>query len=253
MVYVLVSAFILTALVLIYYVASWYKWKRIKNVKRALFVISHPDDECMFFGPSIVSLCSEGAEVYLLCLSAGNHKKKGRKRKKELRESCSALGINISNITVIEHTFMQDDPRRLWQPELVAKLICKYVESYDVDTLITFDRYGISGHKNHSSLYYGVQYLRKHDYLPPGCRVFVLVSVNILRKYSGIMDALWSLLLSKHLYLLNMQQRCQVQRAMASHKSQLVWFRRLYMFFSRYPYMNSLHQLPQVNHKDKKR
>lgn len=44
----------------------------IRNCKNILFVTSHPDDECMFFGPSIITLTRKpGANVYLLCLSKG--------------------------------------------------------------------------------------------------------------------------------------------------------------------------------------
>ena len=41
-------------------------------LKRVLFVVAHPDDECMFFGPSIYSLTKrEDCQVYVLCLSNG--------------------------------------------------------------------------------------------------------------------------------------------------------------------------------------
>lgn len=43
------------------------------GAKRVLLVIAHPDDECMFFGPTIFRLCEQGTEVYLLCLSNGNN------------------------------------------------------------------------------------------------------------------------------------------------------------------------------------
>lgn len=47
----------------------------ISKCKNILFVTAHPDDECMFFGPSIISLTEKpGANVYLLCLSRGNAK-----------------------------------------------------------------------------------------------------------------------------------------------------------------------------------
>ena len=32
---------------------------------------AHPDDECMFFGPTLASLAAAGAELWLLCLSVG--------------------------------------------------------------------------------------------------------------------------------------------------------------------------------------
>lgn len=47
-------------------------WPVSKTARRVLFVTSHPDDECMFFGPLIYSLThQEQCEVYLLCLSNG--------------------------------------------------------------------------------------------------------------------------------------------------------------------------------------
>lgn len=40
--------------------------------RRVMFVIAHPDDECMFFGPSILHFTQkENALVYLLCLTDG--------------------------------------------------------------------------------------------------------------------------------------------------------------------------------------
>lgn len=46
----------------------------IKKPKRVLIVIAHPDDECMFFGPTIYKLTkNEDVQVYLLCLSTGKY------------------------------------------------------------------------------------------------------------------------------------------------------------------------------------
>lgn len=39
---------------------------------RALIVTAHPDDECMFFAPTIIRLGELNATVHLLCLSEGN-------------------------------------------------------------------------------------------------------------------------------------------------------------------------------------
>lgn len=38
---------------------------------RALLVTAHPDDECMFFAPTIIRLVELNASVHLLCLSEG--------------------------------------------------------------------------------------------------------------------------------------------------------------------------------------
>lgn len=45
------------------------------GAKRVLVVVAHPDDECMFFGPTIFRLCEQGADVHLLCLSNGMYTK----------------------------------------------------------------------------------------------------------------------------------------------------------------------------------
>ena len=42
-----------------------------KETMKVLLVIAHPDDECMFFCPSIARLQEQGGEVHVLCLSSG--------------------------------------------------------------------------------------------------------------------------------------------------------------------------------------
>lgn len=46
--------------------------KQIPNSNRILFVIAHPDDECLFFGPTILAaLRNNPSNTYILCLSTG--------------------------------------------------------------------------------------------------------------------------------------------------------------------------------------
>lgn len=51
---------------------SWHVRSHLTENERILIVISHPDDECMFFGPTIVNLtrCKD-QKIFLLCLSYG--------------------------------------------------------------------------------------------------------------------------------------------------------------------------------------
>ena len=39
--------------------------------KKVLVITAHPDDECMFFSPTILGLQDDGWEVYVLCMSTG--------------------------------------------------------------------------------------------------------------------------------------------------------------------------------------
>lgn len=51
---------------------NWCTNVRFPSCRRVLFVIAHPDDESMFFGPTILSLTRRSnCTVYLLCLSNG--------------------------------------------------------------------------------------------------------------------------------------------------------------------------------------
>ncbi|CAL9685857.1 unnamed protein product [Knipowitschia caucasica] len=70
---------------------------------RALFITAHPDDECMFFAPTIIQLVHLNAKVYLLCLSKGNYYNQGYLRKEELLNSCAVLGIQESKVSIIDH------------------------------------------------------------------------------------------------------------------------------------------------------
>lgn len=38
---------------------------------QALLVTAHPDDECMFFAPTVLNLVESNVDVHLLCLSTG--------------------------------------------------------------------------------------------------------------------------------------------------------------------------------------
>lgn len=51
---------------------NWCTNVRFPSCRRVLIVIAHPDDESMFFGPTILSLTRrDNCTVYLLCLSNG--------------------------------------------------------------------------------------------------------------------------------------------------------------------------------------
>ncbi|KAK1787847.1 hypothetical protein P4O66_016339 [Electrophorus voltai] len=77
------------------------------NDNRVLIVTAHPDDECMFFAPTILKLVESNALVHLLCLSSGNYCNQGDQRKKELVDSCAVLGIPANRVTIIDNNVCQ--------------------------------------------------------------------------------------------------------------------------------------------------
>ncbi|NXU40027.1 PIGL acetylase, partial [Drymodes brunneopygia] len=173
---------------------------------------------------------------------SGNYYNQGEIRKKELEESCCVLGIPASDVTVIDHRDLPDDPAVEWDTQLLATLVLKHIEAKNINLVLTFDAGGVSGHANHVSVHTAVRY--RLCPLPWGCRVLVLESVNLFRKYISFLDVLISCLLPRDaLFILTEEETEQAKRAMRCHRSQLLWFRRLYLLCSRYLVVNSLHLL----------
>lgn len=215
--------------------------------KRVLVVIAHPDDECMFFGPLIVNLVRRQKIVNVLCLSNGDAENKGRLRKYELYDSCRMLGVLAENITLTCSPLRKDGHQHKWEVKNIAGLILDYVEAFSIDSVVTFDSGGVSGHPNHISLFRAVSFLNLQHQLPVNCSIFVLNSISLVRKYSSILDCLVSLLTSNIVFILSSHEHDIVRQAMKKHKTQYVWYRKLYMYFSRYTYINTYTELLPFN------
>lgn len=116
---------------------------------RVLLVTAHPDDECMFFGPSIQDARARGADVLLLCLSRGGKGGSAPVRERELALSARRLGI--ARTRVLEHPALQDGDQSGWDPELVAAVVRLAVAAWAPSDLLTFDAGGVSGHRDHAA------------------------------------------------------------------------------------------------------
>lgn len=66
--------------------------------KRICLLIAHPDDEAMFFSPTLLWLTRPelGNQIFILCLSSGDADGLGHVRKEELRKSALLLGVKSS-------------------------------------------------------------------------------------------------------------------------------------------------------------
>ncbi|KAK2506267.1 hypothetical protein MC885_017525 [Smutsia gigantea] len=137
-----------------------------------------------------------------------------------------------------------DDPHMQWDTKHVTSVLLQHIERNGINLVVTFDAGGVSGHSNHVALYAAVRTLHSEGKLPKGCSVLTLQSVNVLRKYISLLDLPLSLLHTRDvLFVLTSKEVAQAKRAMSCHQSQLLWFRRLYMLFSRYMRINSLNFL----------
>ncbi|XP_029783965.1 N-acetylglucosaminyl-phosphatidylinositol de-N-acetylase isoform X3 [Suricata suricatta] len=158
----------------------WDSWECVKSQEpagvpgdgsRTLLVIAHPDDEAMFFAPTVLGLARLRHRLSLLCFSAGNYYNQGEIRKKELLQSCDVLGIPPSSIMIIDNRDFPDDPAVQWDAERVASALLRHIEVNSINLVVTFDAGGVSGHSNHVALYHAVRTLHSEGKLPkdPGC------------------------------------------------------------------------------------
>jgi N-acetylglucosaminylphosphatidylinositol deacetylase len=83
--------------------------EELSKTPRVLFVTAHPDDEAMFFSPTLLALTGAGstgkqlADVYALTLSRGNYEGLGQTRQQELEASYTKLGVPKSKLFTIDH------------------------------------------------------------------------------------------------------------------------------------------------------
>ena len=175
-----------------------------------LLVTAHPDDESMFFIPTLEALRHSGAcsETHILCCSTGNSEGRGSVRAGELVNATRLLGIREQNVAVLDHYALRDGMREKWDSSAVAAAIRasvrKILESQGVTRkdhssslgicIVSFDERGVSGHPNHCAVYKGVEeFLQGSVELGQNIssnQVFCykLETVSMWRKFSSIFD-----------------------------------------------------------------
>ena len=76
--------------------------------KRVVLLIAHPDDEAMFFAPTVVALThpDRGNHLKILCLSNGNAEGLGERRRVELVQSAEVLGVRKDDVLVLNDPYV---------------------------------------------------------------------------------------------------------------------------------------------------
>ncbi|EOB12052.1 N-acetylglucosaminyl-phosphatidylinositol de-N-acetylase [Nosema bombycis CQ1] len=178
-----------------------------------LLLIAHPDDESMFFAPTLMNL---RGRIRIICLSKGDYMSDGEVRSKEMINLCSKYRFEL--------IFGNLKDNHDWDPQDIVNILFVTYLLDPFKILITFDSHGVSGHKNHISCYYGAKSFSK---LVP-CRTMFLKSTNLISKYGVLYNS------SKLTYTLSFRQYFNSIIMMSYHYSQLKWFRLIYMAFSNY-------------------
>ncbi|KAK0639928.1 putative deacetylase LmbE-like domain-containing protein [Cercophora newfieldiana] len=238
---------------------------QLLGARNLLIVTAHPDDECLFFAPSILGVLGRNRAMTggLLVMSTGNNYGIGDLRRTELAGSCKALGIDESRCTALDLPELQDNPKVWWDTDLIAKIVHEHVLKWEVDAIITFDEGGVSGHINHRAVSAAVsKYASTHPQAPVA---FTLTTTALPRKYTLLGDLpltalpfMWRIVAALSFpartadpndgarsLLANSWHRYRMTRdAFAQHPSQYTWDRHLYMIVSRYVWFNDLKRIP---------
>ena len=247
--------------------------------KRICLLIAHPDDEAMFFSPTLLRLSKPQLQnqIFILCLSSGDADGLGHIRKDELRKSAQQLGItHPDHVVVLEDPRFKDGMGEVWDARAIGGVLTKYFAPTNasasaktapkalIDCIITFDSGGVSGHPNHISLPAGAAsflktLMQRHVGWEAPVKLYTLTTTNILRKYSGILDPAITILScifkrrergdwpTPILAVSSMGDLRKGQKAMTTaHKSQMVWFRWGWIWGSRYMVVNDLEKVKIV-------
>jgi N-acetylglucosaminylphosphatidylinositol deacetylase len=114
------------------------------------------------------------------------------------------------------------------------------------DVVLTFDSEGVSGHPNHVAAHRGVVRWRKThtetEVKSKNPKAWALVTVHPARKFTMFADVFASWACETHV-LAAATCPADLRRAMQMHRTQWVWYRKLFVVFSRYAYVNSLRRL----------
>lgn len=194
----------------------------------------------MFFVPAIIGLQRSGHDLFVLCLSTGNAEGLGPVRQQELTRACGILGVPVDHVECLDHSELQDGRQTCWPAETVQEFIAQAAFKLHPDLVLTFDAGGVSGHPNHRACHQGARrWLTQH----PKSKLMCLDTVGLLRKFVGPLDTVSAI--CQHFLNSSQSTFCSWQpwlvwQAMAAHHSQFVWYRRLFIVFSRYTFVNTL-------------
>lgn len=182
-----------------------------KKLTNSLLLIAHPDDESMFFSPFLY-----WSKPFILCLSDGNFDGKGKIRRQELINLCKDRKLNYKILNYIDNS--------VWDVDLILYDLVVACKENRIKQIVTFDSKGVSGHKNHISCFKAAKKLEKLD-INKLLRFKYLKSVSLFEKYFAfIRSPNYNLPIFSTFGYGNMN----------FHKSQLVWFRYIYIIFSNY-------------------
>eukprot|EP00746_Dinoflagellata_sp_MGD_P025770 gnl/MRDRNA2_/MRDRNA2_16070_c0_seq2.p1 gnl/MRDRNA2_/MRDRNA2_16070_c0~~gnl/MRDRNA2_/MRDRNA2_16070_c0_seq2.p1 ORF type:complete len:273 (+),score=45.65 gnl/MRDRNA2_/MRDRNA2_16070_c0_seq2:47-820(+) len=221
--------------------AHWALSQKNRFADKVALIVAHPDDEAMFFTPTLCTLRSQGTRLHVLCLSTGDADGLGHLRRVEMERSCQSWDVAPEDFVILDVPELPDGFHS-WNEDAVARHVKSFLDSRSIEVVITFDGYGVSGHPNHISTFRGcMKAVQEMD--TRTTELFILDSVSFFQKYSGVLDLAFVAAkgTSKTFAACRL---CACLQALKMHSSQLVWYRYIFAVLSRYAYVNTYYKVP---------
>jgi N-acetylglucosaminylphosphatidylinositol deacetylase len=200
-----------------------------------LIVIAHPDDEAVFFTPTLLSLEKNKIDTYILCMSnGGGEGSDGDIRIKEMMASAEYAQIPSSNVFISKFNDGHDENWNIFE---MIKEIHLIIQEKKIGHVITFDEFGVTKHPNHIACHNAVkqyslkgsnkQKIRKHYLDTVGGISNTIGPISTLLPVKG--DKMY--FKSKHFY--------NTWKQLSNHQSQYTKLWKTYTVFSRYSWLNT--------------
>ncbi|BFU23480.1 N-acetylglucosaminyl-phosphatidylinositol de-N-acetylase, putative [Entamoeba histolytica HM-1:IMSS-B] len=205
--------------------------KQLKIRDPVLFLFAHADDDAMFFIPTIEYLKQNLIPFGMFLFSSNPI------RKKEFENA--AKFHKCENITICDPTKYPDGFEYHWDIMEMAKDVAELIQKENIQTIITFDKKGVSGHPNHININAALPMI--HTFCPH-VSIYTLKSKNIIRKYSHTIDCICSFFEKddERTLFTVLDSNEYATSSMKLYPSQFVWFRHIYLAFSTYTKLNQL-------------
>ena len=247
---VIILIVLLSSVILQYFkkrtIHSMFEVNDIKNelslIGSVLLIIAHPDDEIMFWTPTIKSLIDYKIPMKILCLSNGNYDGLGELREKEFDNVSRALNFPDNQILNIPE--LQDNIKQFWEPKIVSEQIEEFLkDNPDVKTILTFDYHGVTKHPNHISCFNGLMYyLQNHlnECKNRGLKIYTLDSFDFLFQYT-LFYPLFCAIFKKYGFF--SMTFFSSYKWMRLYETQFNLLRKAHVILSGYSYFNSYNKI----------
>lgn len=187
---------------------------------RYLFILAHPDDESMFFGPFITRVLANGGGISIVVCTDGGKGGLPETRKKEMTRLCIDHNISVF--------FLAYPDGELENTKEIQEKISRIYDLTKSTKIVTFDSEGVSRHSDHKACYM----IGKSVAETLGASIYMLKTLTMLQKYYYPITRIDEPNIG--VMVVTFTESLKNRSRMFYHCSQINWYRFLYIVFSYY-------------------